>query len=124
MTILEVEEYIYHTLLNSDIAAKEPLPSFYFPAAAPLPFNITAVGRGLEKDLPFTFTVDHLVHFMTFLGLTDVPFRWLEFEFVIVVDERAGYEHNVESVAVGRFEPIIFKPDDGGSPDKPFLKIL
>lgn len=114
-TCLQVQEYIYHTLLNSDTAAKEPLPSFYYPVGNPPAFNITTVGEGLKKDSPAAFTVDELVRFMTEMAMIDFPFRWFDFELSIVFVDSSHNLHR-EVVAEGTLRSIETRPDDEGSP--------
>lgn len=110
-TALQVLENIYDTRPNgSEIAAHY---QWLLKPGGTSPIDITAVGRGLDEELPIAFDNRALVRFIRlFAQSVSTPFTWVEFE-CFYSWNKAGMGRTKEMVAKGKFTPFTGYSEEG-----------
>lgn len=72
--------------------------------------NITAVGRGLDKDTILTYTYGQMTQTLRWMAQTIQPYRRCKFEYLILWKDPPKIEPRLDAVAEGVYEPFINYP--------------
>ena len=69
--------------------------------------NVTAVGRGLDKDTILTYTYAQMTQTLRWLAQVVQPYRRCKFQYIILWKDPPKIEPRWEAVAEGVYEPFI-----------------